>query len=79
LLQQGKTHSSKTVFVKDDHTIAHNGKRYTLRDVNNFISIYDKRVKEAANRGNKKVSLSRAKTLGYWKERKNELLEFLVS
>lgn len=37
---QGKT---KTVY-KDRHTIDHNGKRYTLKGVNNFIGIYSKRV-----------------------------------
>ena len=77
LLQHKKTPITNTVFIRDKHTIEHNGKRYTLNDVNNFINIYTKRVKEATEKGKIVLSHSRAKTLEYWKGRKSELLNKL--
>ena len=63
--------------INEKHTINHKGKRYTLRDVNNFISIYERRMKDALESGKEKVVDSRKETLLYWQGRKQELLKKL--
>jgi hypothetical protein len=63
----------ETVYT-DGFTIDHNGKRYTLKDVQNFISIYTRRHNEAKRKGSTEVATSRLATLMYWNERKAELL-----
>ncbi len=72
-LEQKETDKTKTVLVQDKHTIEHNGKRYTLNDVNNFINIYSKRVEEAKKNDKFDLAANRTKTLEYWKSRKTEL------
>jgi predicted PurR-regulated permease PerM len=75
VLQQKGSSKTKTIFLKDKHTIEHKGKRYTLKDVNNFINIYEKRVKESMKKGKMDLASSRKKTLLYWEGRKKELME----
>lgn len=74
-LVQKETYKTKTVLIQDKHTIEHNGKRYTLNDVNNFINIYSNRVKEAQKKGKFDLAASRNKTLDYWETQKQKLIE----
>jgi hypothetical protein len=65
-----------TVVKQDRKTIAHTNpktgevKHYTLSQVNNFIKVYQRRLKEAS-------TPKREATLAYWESRKEELLELL--
>lgn len=84
LLEQGKTPTNepviKTVIKEDKHTVKHINRKtmetkyYTLSQVNNFISLYKKRVVESKQKGNQKIAKSREETLNYWKAKKEELL-----
>jgi len=73
LLEQEKT-DIKTIVIDDRKTILHNGKYYTLEGVNNFINIYQNRVKGALQKGRSDLANSREETLKYWQGRKEELL-----
>lgn len=57
------------------YTIEHNGKHYTLRDVNSFITTYGKRADAARKQGNHAALKTRAEALEYWKARRAELLK----
>lgn len=74
-LEQKEIYKTKTVLVQDKHTIEHNGRRYTLSDVNNFINIYSNRVAEAQKKGKFDLVQSRKKTLEYWESKRKILLE----
>ena len=74
-LQQETQQKTKTVYLADKHTIEHKGKRYTLRDVNNFVSIYETRVNDALEQGKQRLASSRASVLDYWLNRREELLD----
>ena len=51
-------------------------KRYSLREVENFISTYEARLKEALEQGKKDAVIrNRTQRLEYWRGRKAELLE----
>lgn len=51
-------------------------KRYSLREVENFISTYEARLKEAQEQGKKDAVIrNRTQRLNYWRGRKAELLE----
>lgn len=73
-LQQGFPPKTKTVFVEDKKTVYHNGKYYTLQGVNNFISIYQKRLSESLEQGKKRVAQKREDNLRYWMAKREELL-----
>ena len=65
-------------FVDKDkaaHTIEHNGKHYTLRDVNSFITTYTKRAAAARKEGNEATLSARLEALAYWESRREELLQ----
>lgn len=65
-------------FVDKDkaaHTIEHNGKHYTLRDVNSFLVTYRRRVEGAKRTGNEEALQARMAALKYWEGRKVELLK----
>lgn len=57
-----------------DHNSAE-PKRYSIREVENFISTYEARLKEAHDQGKKAAVIrNREHRLTYWKQRKEELL-----
>ena len=67
-------------FVDKDkaaHTIEHNGKHYTLRDVNSFITTYTKRAAAARKEGNEVTLSARLEALAYWESRREELLQVM--
>lgn len=67
-------------FVDKDkavHTIEHNGKHYTLRDVNSFITTYTKRAAAARKDGNEVTLSARLEALAYWESRREELLQVM--
>lgn len=67
-------------FVDKDkaaHTIEHNGKHYTLRDVNSFITTYTKRAAAARKEGNEATLSARLEALAYWESRREELLQVM--
>lgn len=67
-------------FVDKDkavHTIEHNGKHYTLRDVNSFITTYTKRAAAARKDGNQVTLSARLEALAYWESRREELLHVM--
>ena len=59
---------------KAAHTIEHNGKHYTLRDVNSFVTTYTKRAEEARKLKNEDVLRARLEMVAYWQSRRDELL-----
>jgi hypothetical protein len=74
--------STNNLELLDIFTILHHDrnsaepKRYSLREVENFISTYEARLKEAHEQGKKAAVIrNRAQRLDYWKGRKAELLE----
>lgn len=90
LWQQQLTHTTTTIKVYDDrYTIEHNGKRYNMARLNNFINEYQNRIGESkkkikqVNLGKsqsdkqrlEKTLQKREETLNYWLSRRNELLE----
>lgn len=56
-------------------TIEHNGKHYTLRDVNSFITTYTRRAETARKQGNREALKTREEALQYWNTRRAELLK----
>jgi len=62
---------------KATHTIEHNGKHYTLRDVNSFVSTYTKRAAAARKEGNEATLSARLEALAYWERRREELLQVM--
>lgn len=73
-LQQAVSEKTKTVFVEDRKTVFHNGKYYTLQGVNNFISIYQKRLDESSGKGKSRTAQKREANLRYWLGKREELL-----
>ena len=74
--------STSNLELLDIFTILHHDrnsaepKRYSLREVENFISTYEARLKEALDQGKKAAVIrNREQRLNYWKGRKGELLE----
>jgi hypothetical protein len=74
--------STTSLELLDIFTILHHDrnsaepKRYSLREVENFISTYEARLKEALDQGKKDAVIrNREQRLNYWKGRKGELLE----
>ena len=64
-------------FVDKDRahfTIEHKGRHYTMRDINSFVTTYERRAAEARKRGNDTALKSREEALQYWKGRREELL-----
>jgi hypothetical protein len=73
--------STNNLELLDIFTILHHDhnsaepKRYSLREVENFISTYEARLKEAHEQGKKTAVIrNREQRLDYWKGRKAELL-----
>jgi hypothetical protein len=62
---------------KAAHTIEHNGKHYTLRDVNSFVTTYTKRAEEARKLKNEDVLRARLEMVAYWQSRREELLQVM--
>ena len=60
---------------KAQHTVEHNGKHYTLRDVNSFVTTYSKRADLARKQQNSTALKSREEALQYWQGRRAELLK----
>lgn len=76
----GKNTKEVFYFVEKDkaaHTIEHNGKHYTLRDVNSFITTYTKRAEEARKLKNEDVLRARLEMVSYWQSRREELLQVM--
>ena len=74
--------STNNLELLDIFTILHHDrnsaepKRYSLREVENFISTYEARLKEALEQGKKDAVIrNRTQRLEYWRGRKAELLE----
>lgn len=60
---------------KAHFTIEHNGKHYTLRDVNSFVNTYTRRAEVARKQQNEEALRSREEALQYWQSRRAELLK----
>lgn len=72
-----KTQSRQIVNTKtatDKHTIEHNGKRYSLKEVNNFVQIYQKRYLKAMEEDKTEVAENRGEKLRYWLDKRKFLL-----
>lgn len=77
----GDANGRETFYFMDKdkaaHTIEHNGKHYTLRDVNSFITTYTKRAAAARKEGNEATLSARLEALAYWESRREELLQVM--
>ncbi len=75
---QGENSREIFYFVDKDkaaYTIEHNGKHYTLRDINSFITTYTRRADTARKMRNEPALKSREEALQYWQTRRAELLK----
>lgn len=71
----GANSAEKVYIERPAFTIEHNGKHYTLRDVNSFITTYTRRADAARKQGNQEALQSRAEAVEYWQSRRAELLK----
>ena len=71
--------TEKVYIERPAFTIEHNGKHYTLRDVNSFITTYTRRADVARKQGNPEALKTRAEALEYWKQRREELLQKMAT
>jgi len=65
---------TKTVRNSTSLTVSHKGKHYNLREVNNFVRIYENRFQDAVDANKNKIAVSRKLRLDYWKTKQQELL-----
>jgi hypothetical protein len=73
--KQTAANSAEKMYIeRPTFTIEHNGKHYTLRDVNSFITTYTRRAETARKQGNQEALQTREEALQYWQERRAELL-----
>jgi hypothetical protein len=73
--QTAANRTEKVYIERPAFTIEHNGKHYTLRDVNSFITTYTRRAETARKQGNQEALQTREEALQYWQERRAELLK----
>lgn len=73
-VKQGSKVKTKTVYKAPILMVSHKGKQYNLREVNNFVRIYENRFNEAVGANKNKLAISRKQRLDYWKTKQKELL-----
>ncbi|MBL7815696.1 MAG: hypothetical protein JNL70_11825 [Saprospiraceae bacterium] len=69
-----KTYKNTDTAYLDTFTIEHNGKRYTLRDVERFCKTYKERLEQSEQKADTETAARRRTQLSYWENKKQELI-----